>query len=106
MKSFKKTHVTNNSVFLKKIHSSEWKNCSVKLSGPKNKPKIKLNTSYDLRQKAAHPSIITEEDRGVSAEFESPKREGVDNRINTELVGSQTFHNSRIGDEQLRQLLQ
>ena len=51
-------------------------------------------------------SINTEEEKIVPAEFKSPERDGGDNRINTELVNSQTFHNSRMANEQFRQLLQ
>ena len=69
------------------------------------KPKIKFNTRYNLRQKTAHPSINTEKDEGVPAEFKSPEREGGDNRINTELVNSMIFHNNRMAHEQFRQFL-
>ena len=54
---------------------------------PTKKPKMKFNTRYHLRQKARHTSINTEKD------------ERRDNRINTELVNSQTFHDNTMTDE-------
>ena len=48
---------------------------------------MKFNTKYHLRQKARHTSINTEKD------------ERRDNRINTELVNSQTFHDNTMTDE-------
>lgn len=60
---------------------------------------------YNLRQKAAHPSINTKKDEGVPAEFLSTERKGGDSRINIELVNSQTSHNNRMADDQLQQLL-
>ena len=66
--------------------------------------------SVSSRQNGINPSnkysINTEEAKIVPAEFKSPERDGGDNRINTELVNSQTFHNSRMANEQFRQLLQ
>lgn len=73
---------------------------------PKEKPKIKFNARYNLRRKAAHLSMNTEKDGCVPAELKSPERDGGDNRINTELINSQTLHNNRIAAEQFRQLFQ
>ena len=70
------------------------------------KPKIKSNTTYNLRWKVAHTSIKTEKDESLHEEFKSLEREGRDIRINTELNNSQIFHNHRMVDEQFRQLLQ
>ena len=62
------------------------------------------------RQNGINPSnkysINTEKEKSVPAELKSPERDGGDNRIITELVNSQTFHNSRMANEQFRQLLQ
>lgn len=54
---------------------------------PTKKPKMKFNTNYHLRKKAPHTSINTE------------KGERRDNRINTELVNPQTFHDNKMTDE-------
>ena len=73
---------------------------------PTEKPKMKFNTRHNLRRKAAHLSINTEKEEGVHAKFKSSEREGGDNRINTELANSQTFHDNTVTDEQFRQPLQ
>ena len=69
-----------------------------------------MNTSQTLRQNSINPSnkysINKEKEKSVPAEFKSTGRKGEDNRINTELVNSQKFHNNRLADEQFRQLLQ
>lgn len=57
----------------------------------KVKLKINLNLRSSLRRKAEYPSITTKKDKGVPAEFLLLEREGEGNRINTELVNSQTF---------------
>ena len=59
----------------------------------KEKLKINFNTSSSFRLKAVHPSICTKKDKGVPAELLLLEREGVGNRINTEFVNSQAFHN-------------
>ena len=59
----------------------------------KVKLKINLNLRSSLRRKAAYPSIGTKQDKDVPAEFLLLEREGDGNRINTELVNSQTFCN-------------
>ena len=66
---------------------------------PAENPKIKFNRRYNLRQKAVHPSINTEKEESVLAEFKSPEGVGGDNRINTEFVNSQTFHSNRVMDK-------
>ena len=50
---------------------------------PTEKPKIKFNTSCNLRRKAAHPSINAKKDEDELAEFKSSGRERQYNRINT-----------------------
>ena len=68
---------------------------------PIEKPHIKFNTSHTLRENSINHSkkysINTEKDKSVPAE--SPEREGGDNRFNTELVNSQTFHDNRMAEE-------
>ena len=59
----------------------------------KVKLKINLNLRSSLRRKAAYPSISSKQDKGVPAEFLLLEREGEGDRINTELVNSQTFCN-------------
>ena len=61
-------------------------------------PKITFNTIYNLRRKAANPIINTKNDESVPGEFKSPERKGRDNRTNTELINSQTFHNNKIAN--------
>ena len=57
----------------------------------KEKLKINLNTRSSFRRKAAHPCIRTKKEKGVPSELLLLEREGVGNRIDTELVNSQTF---------------
>ena len=57
------------------------------------KRNINVNTSYNLRQKAAHLSIIQGKTRVYLRNSYNRT-----NRINTELVSSQTFHNNRMAD--------
>ena len=68
--------------------------------------KIIFNKMYNLKGKAAHPNINTKKGKGVPLEFKSPEREGGNDRVDTELVSSLTFHNNRIVDAQFSQLLQ
>ena len=68
--------------------------------------KIKFNKRYNLKEKAAHPSINTKKEKDVPPELRSPEREGGNDRVDTELVSSLTFHNNRIVDAQFWQLFQ
>ena len=71
------------------------------------RPKTKFIRWYNLRQKAAHPSVNTKKDEGVLAEFISPEREGRYIKIKTELVNFQIFyHSNRMAGDQFPQLLQ
>ena len=68
---------------------------SFRSAGQYSTEKLNFNRDYSFRQKATHPSVIQGKKWCMYLQNSNNKT----NRINTELVNSQTFHNNRMADD-------